>query len=111
MKNADNQASLIFPMVFPDPVRQAVGKIRRFYICHFRKGYLRAQLELRQGECRQCAACCRLLFSCAALGPEQLCRIYHGRRWAVCRVFPIDRRDIEDVSRAGGSCGYYFLKS
>ncbi len=98
-------------MVSPAPVRQVAGKIRRFYIYHFRKGYLRAQRDLRRGECRQCAACCRLLFPCAALGPEQLCRIYHGRRWAVCRDFPIDRRDIEDVSRAGGTCGYYFLKS
>lgn len=95
----------------PPPVRQVVGKIRRFYIYHFRKDYLRSQLRLRQGECRQCAACCRLLFFCAALGPEQLCRRYHGRRWAVCRVFPIDRRDIEDVTRAGGQCGHYFPES
>lgn len=105
-KVSDLRPDFYFPAI-----RQAVGKIRRFYICHFRKAYLRSQLQLRRGECHQCAACCHLLFPCQALTPEGLCRIYHGRRWRVCRVFPIDRRDIEDVARAGGKCGYYFPES
>ena len=105
------KVSNLWPDFYFPATRQAAGKIRRFYICHFRKGYLRSQLRLRRGECHQCAACCHLLFPCYALSPERLCRIYHGRRWLVCRVFPIDRRDIEDVSRNGGKCGYYFLES
>jgi len=87
----------------------ALGKIRRFYIYHLRQKYLRSQLNRWRGECRQCAACCSLLFPCAALTGENLCRLYHGRRWAVCKVFPIDNRDLRDVVRNGGQCGYYFV--
>ena len=31
-----------------------VGKFRRFYLFHFRKGVVQRQLALRKGECRQC---------------------------------------------------------
>lgn len=92
-----------------DNFQQAVGKVRRFYLLHCRKNYVRRQLSLRRGECRQCAACCSLLFPCAAQTANNLCSRYHGRRWAVCEVFPIDSRDIRDVERNGGECGYYFI--
>ena len=92
-----------------DDFRLALGKVRRFYLFHFRKGYVRRQLSLRRGECNQCAACCSLLFPCAAQTEDKLCSRYHGKRWAVCRVFPIDSRDIRDVERNGGECGYYFV--
>ena len=93
-----------------DNFRLAEGKIRRFYLLHLRKNYVRRQLSLRRGECHQCAACCSLLFPCAAQTEDKLCSRYDGRRWAVCKVFPIDSRDIRDVERSGGQCGYYFVR-
>ena len=87
----------------------AVGKVRRIYLLYCRKNYVRRHLSLRRGECNQCAACCSLLFPCAAQTEDKLCSRYDGRRWAVCKVFPIDRRDIRDVERSGGRCGYYFV--
>ena len=37
------------------------GKLRRFWLVHFRKGYVRRQLSVRQGDCHQCGTCCNLL--------------------------------------------------
>ena len=85
-----------------------VGKFRRFYLVEFRRGYVRRQLALRKGECRQCGQCCSLLLICPLLTRQGLCRIYHRGRWKMCKAFPIDERDISDVVLTGGTCGYYF---
>jgi len=91
---------------------QVTGKFRRFYLVHFRKGYKRRQLLLRRGECRQCGTCCTLLFSCPMLTRQGLCFIYGRCRPQVCKVFPIDQRDIDEVALCGGECSYRFeLKS
>ncbi len=84
------------------------GKIRRLYLLHFRKEYVERQLSMRRGRCRQCAECCSLVFTCPVLTSRKLCRIYSRGRLKVCRVFPIDDRDIRDVALSGGRCGYYF---
>ena len=84
------------------------GKTRRFYLVHFRKGYVKRQLKLRRGQCRQCARCCNLIFKCPLLSKEGLCLSYDKYRWAVCKVFPIDQRDIDDIAVCGGRCGYHF---
>ena len=89
-------------------VTHLVGKLRRFYLVHFRKRYVQRQLALRKGRCCQCGQCCSLLFVCPVLTQQGLCRIYHKGRWKVCEVFPIDGRDISDVALTGGKCGYYF---
>jgi len=88
--------------------RQGGGKLRRIFLVHFARRYVRSQLSLRKGECSQCGCCCHFAFPCAHLTRQGLCRVYDGRRWLVCRVFPIDRRDLEDVARAGGRCGYHW---
>jgi len=85
-----------------------IGKFRRFYLFHFRKKYVQEQLAGRKGECRQCAQCCDLLFPCPMKTPENRCRIYNESRWEVCKVFPIDKRDVRDVALCGGTCGYSF---
>ncbi|GBE32873.1 hypothetical protein BMS3Bbin05_01801 [bacterium BMS3Bbin05] len=89
-------------------VIRIVGKLRRFYLVHFRKDYVKRQLKLRRGECRQCAQCCSLVFTCPMLTRRKLCRTYRKWRWKVCTVFPIDRRDIDDVGISGVQCGYFF---
>lgn len=81
------------------------GKLRRFWLTTFRKGYVEAQLARRQGECLQCGKCCKLMFRCIYLTRDQLCSRYHAGRPANCTSFPIDQRDLRD---AGGSCGYSF---
>lgn len=84
------------------------GKVRRFYLYHFRKEYVHRQISFRTGQCSQCGACCRLLFRCPMLTEDGRCRSYNRYRWAVCRAFPIDHKDIEDVVASGGECGYWF---
>jgi hypothetical protein len=42
------------------------------------------------------------------LTQEQLCRIYKKYRSEICKVFPIDQRDIAEVALCGGTCGYRF---
>lgn len=82
------------------------GKIRRFYITHFRKGYLKTQLIKRRGVCKQCGKCCKLGVECIFLSYRNgvaFCRIYRYRP-KQCRIFPIDARDIEE----SGCIGFYF---
>lgn len=43
---------------------QGKGKIRRFISAHFRKKYVINQKSKRQGECKRCGVCCKLLINC-----------------------------------------------
>ena len=88
-----------------------IGKLRRFYLVHFRKKYVQKQLALRDGKCRQCGQCCILLFSCPMMTKEGRCLIYDNIRWDVCKAFPIDKRDINEVALCGGRCGYSFKEN
>ena len=62
---------LIFTVteVFQDSrfVFHTSGKLRRFWLVHFRMGYVQRQLSVRQGDCHQCGTCCNLLFTCPML--------------------------------------------
>ncbi len=89
-------------------VRLGWGKLRRFLLVHFNMRYVQSRLRARKGECSQCGGCCKLAFPCAMLTRRGLCRIYGGRRWLVCKLFPIDDRDLEDIRLAGGRCGYHW---
>jgi hypothetical protein len=86
----------------------ASAKIRRFWMAHFRKGYINRQLLARKGECRQCGTCCNLLNVCPMLTRQGKCLIYGSCRPRACRYFPIDQKDIDEVSLCGGNCGYRF---
>jgi hypothetical protein len=85
-----------------------VGKIRRLYAVHFRKGYVARQLDKRQGDCHQCGTCCHFSLACPMLTTKKRCRVYGKCRPKVCRLFPLDQQDIDDVRRCGGTCGYRF---
>jgi len=98
----------ITPLMKKGSLVHIIGKLRRFYLYHFRKDYVQRQLSIRAGRCNQCGACCSLLFRCPMLTEDGRCRSYDHYRWAVCRAFPIDQRDIEDVNAIGGECGYCF---
>lgn len=86
------------------------GKIRRFFLIKFRPEYVKKQLEIRQGECFQCGKCCVFLYRCPFLrgsGRKIRCQIYHSFRPQQCKLFPIDERDLQEIS---GACGYSFPK-
>lgn len=84
------------------------GKVRRIWLVHFRKEYVQRQLLLRHGDCRHCGTCCNLLFTCPMLTKRGKCVVYGSCRPKSCKVFPIDQRDIDEVSLCGGHCGYHF---
>jgi hypothetical protein len=90
--------------------RQAQGKLRRFVSSNFRRDEVVAKLALRRGDCNRCGACCEILFKCPFLKKHEdgttTCGIYEDRP-NQCRLFPIERRDIEEVR---GSCSYYFIE-
>ncbi len=85
-----------------------IGKVRRLLLVHYRKDYVRHQLSARQGACRQCGTCCNLLFTCPMLTNKGRCLAYGTCRPQVCKIFPIDQRDVVEVQLAGGQCGYRF---
>ncbi|MBA3442086.1 MAG: YkgJ family cysteine cluster protein [Pyrinomonadaceae bacterium] len=89
--------------------RQAQGKLRRFVNINFRKEEVVAALALRRGECNRCGACCEILFKCPFLKKHgdgsSTCGIYEDRP-DQCRLYPIERRDLEEVR---GTCSYYFI--
>lgn len=87
------------------------GKLRRFWLVHFRKHYVQRQLMLRQGACRQCGTCCNLLFTCPMLTCQGTCLVYGVCRPQACKVFPIDARDTAEVGLCGRSCGYRFERN
>ncbi|MFP4454053.1 MAG: YkgJ family cysteine cluster protein [Desulfobacterales bacterium] len=88
-----------------------VGKLRRLCLTILAPRKTKNRMQRRIGKCRQCASCCKFIFRCPMLDENNLCKIYHSRfRPLVCRKFPIDRRDVEDVYRsAGRRCGYSFI--
>ena len=90
--------------------RQVQGKLRRFVSANFRKEEVVAMLALRRGECNRCGACCEILFKCPFLKKHEdgttTCGIYEDRP-NQCRLFPIERRDLEEVR---GQCSFYFIE-
>ena len=84
------------------------GKLRRFWLVHFQKGYVQRQLPARQGDCHQCGTCCNLLFTCPMLTKQGRCFVYDFCRPKVCKIFPIDQRDIDEVKLCSGQYGYRF---
>jgi len=89
-------------------VLHSSGKLRRFWLVHFRKGYVERQISVRQGDCHQCGTCCNLLFTCPMLTKQRRCLVYGTCRPQACKVFPIDQRDIDEVNFCSGHCGYRF---
>lgn len=87
---------------------QIKGKIRRFFVTHFRKRYILEQQEKRQGSCNQCGACCSLLYTCPFLLRSGKCVTYGHCRPEACEAFPIDEHDVQEISSLGQKCGFSF---
>jgi len=88
------------------------GKLRRTYLCFVRKDYVRQGHAHRHGECRRCGRCCLMLYRCPFYHLEDglpACRI-HETKPRVCRIFPIDERDLRDRDTVANNipCGYFF---
>jgi len=90
------------------------GKVRRFCLVHFRPGYVERSLSRRQGGCNRTGACCNLLFACPIYlaKPLPTCRINEYKP-KVCKMFPIDERDLRDrdIISPDVPCGFSFLPS
>ena len=89
------------------------GKLRRLYLVYLRPGYVRRSLARRVGQCDRTGACCRLMFTCPLLDERTvpvLCSI-HESKPAVCKIFPIDERDLHDrdLVMPGRRCGFSFV--
>lgn len=93
-------------MMRPNRISKARGVIRRFFLNTFRPGYVKNQIKLRRGTCKQCGHCCHLAFRCPFLTETGKCLVYHKGRPMQCKTFPIDERDLAEIGR---ECGYYFL--
>lgn len=85
---------------------QGWGKLRRFYLSKFRRGYVTQARSHRRGECRRCGACCAIMFRCPYLKDGNHCSIYE-KRHEQCGHFPIDVRDLRFLDHV---CGHYFVE-
>ncbi len=89
------------------------GKVRRFYLAHFRTAYVRESLARRVGNCKRTGACCNLMFTCPLLDrrAEPVRCSIHEIKPSVCRLFPIDERDLRDrdIISPEGPCGFSFI--
>lgn len=90
------------------------GKLRRFYLAHFRPRYVRESLARRRGECARTGACCHLLYTCPIYtsNPKPTCRI-NDHKPKVCHLFPIDERDLRDrdIISPQVPCGFSFVSA
>ena len=89
------------------------GKVRRFYLSHFRPAYVRRSLARRTGHCNRTGACCHLMFTCPLLDRRTApvrCSI-HDIKPKVCDLFPIDERDLldRDIISPDAPCGFSFV--
>lgn len=94
----------MFTGYFIQKLEEGVGKLRRFYLVHFRGDYVRTQLELRRGECNRCGDCCSIMFKCPHLDGDNNCTVYECR-YKQCAVFPIEPWDLKFLRHR---CSYYF---
>lgn len=87
--------------------RQAQGKTRRLVLTNVRQHEAKSRVARRQGECKRCGECCRILFRCPFLTTDDKgqhrCRIY-DRRFNSCRFFPVQAEDLLEVT----NCGFSF---
>lgn len=87
-------------------------RIERYVLCRRFGDYVERSIEKRRGSCRRCGKCCVYLFiRCRFLKYDEkgraICPVYPLRP-KQCRAFPINQRDIDEISKWGVDCGYYF---
>jgi len=100
-------------LTFQERATLGWGKVRRFYLAHFRPAYVRESLARRVGNCDRTGACCNLMFTCPLLDRRSQpvrCTI-HEFKPKVCRLFPIDERDLRDrdILSPDVPCGFSFI--
>ena len=102
----------IASLTFRERMTLGLGKVRRFYLSHFRPAYVRRSLARRTGHCNRTGACCHLMFTCPLLDRRTdpvRCSI-HEIKPKVCALFPIDERDLRDrdIVSPDAPCGFSF---
>jgi Fe-S-cluster containining protein len=104
--NAYNYLKAALRLIISAKFKYIYAGIRRRFIFYFRRKYLNAQISKRKGQCSRLGHCCEKTFSWCQYFKHGLCSIY-DRQPLFCRIFPIDKKDIE-LSDMQGSCNYYF---
>jgi hypothetical protein len=99
--------------IIKNTFQHSFGKFRRLYLYTFKKNYVKKMVSIRKGECRQCGACCKLLYKCPFLIEKDglfSCKIYGKIRPINCIIFPINEKDIKDRNTVLPDipCGYFF---
>ncbi len=87
---------------------QVLGKLRRLWLVWFRPQCVARKHRQRTGRCLRCGRCCSLAFTCPMFAGDGFCLTYGAVRPRVCAAFPIDERDLKEVERGGGACGFAF---
>jgi hypothetical protein len=77
------------------------GWLRRRYLWYLRRKEVMEARKKRDGQCVRCGSCCG---HCIFHDPKnKRCRIY-GLRPSICRMFPLNKQDVEDAK----TCGFSF---
>ena len=83
------------------------GKVVRFIKVYLFPQATQKKLSQREGSCIRCGKCCKIIFKCPffdeSTSPSH-CLIYKHRS-KVCKLFPLNEKDIEDVNHL---CGFSF---
>ena len=80
------------------------GRLKRYFMFWFRKGYVEKQMHKRKGECSRCGYCCNQLECRFAIkkGDRWECSIHPY--WPVsCAVYPINEKDVIEYNCPGFS--------
>ena len=86
------------------------SSIRRRYLVYLKPSYVKKQLETRKGSCEGCGGvCCKRTRPCPFLKNGK-CSIYKTKIPKFCKIFPIDKKDIE-LAGVSDVCQYYWDKN
>lgn len=106
MNSLTSRCGLLLRMAFSAKFVYIYAGLRRRGIFYLRPGYFKRQMGLRKGSCNQEGACCKLTIPWCPHLEGSACRIYDNQP-LFCRIFPVDKKDIE-LSGMKGLCAYYF---
>ena len=82
---------------------------RRYYV-YLRPEYVKEQLRLRKGDCKDCGGkCCIMTRKCPYVDENGYCKIYKTSMPKFCMVFPIDETDIK-LAGMEKYCQFYWEK-
>ena len=77
---------------------------RKFYLT-FRKKYIKKQLSLRKGKCKECGCCHNMLIPCEHFKEPNLCLKWNDLPYE-CFCYPFDEKDKNEFSKK--QCAFHW---